>query len=50
MPEKIQKYFSIVQSYYDNQLKYFDTRMELHKNTKKQIEISKQIMTLEQEK
>jgi len=50
MQANIQKYFSFVQSYYDNQSKYFDVRIELHKQTKKLIDMSKQIMTFEQEK
>lgn len=50
MQAEIQKYFSFVQSYYDSQSKYFDARIELHKQTKKLIDMSKQIMTFEQEK
>lgn len=50
MQDKIQKYFSSVQDYYDKQSKYFDTRIDLNKHTKKLIDLSKQIMTLEQEK
>lgn len=50
MQTKIQKYFSIVQNYYDSQSKYFDSRIELNKQAKKLIDMSKQIMTFEQEK
>ena len=50
MENKIKKYFSIVQNYYESQSKYFDTRIEIHKQTKKLIDLSRQIMTLEQDK
>ncbi len=50
MTTKIQNYFSLVQNYYDNQSKYFDTRIEVHKQTKKLIDMSKQIMSFEQDK
>lgn len=50
MPADIKKYFSKVQSYYDDQAKYFDSRIEIHKHTKKLIDLSKQIMFFEEDK
>ena len=50
METKIQKYFSLAQSYYDNQSKYFDSRIEIHKQAKRVIDLNKQIMNLEQDK
>lgn len=50
MDNKIQNYFSLVQNYYDNQSKYLDSRIDIHKQTKKLIDLNKQIMSFEQEK
>ena len=50
MQSKIKDYFSIVQDYYDDQSKYFDSRIEVHRQTKKLIELSKQIISFEEEK
>lgn len=50
MENKIQNYFSLVQNYYENQSKYLDSRIDIHKQTKKLIDMSKQIMSFEQEK
>lgn len=50
MQSKIQSYFSLVQNYYDNQSKYFDSRIEINKQTKKIIDLGKQLMFFEQDK